>query len=91
MDIYFKADIKDMLVDFLFESDMEEFYFFDCKRYSAASFLISDKEQVSGRADFGMFRIFLDEQIFEAFLAKIKSKFKDENIKIFQTGIAELL
>ncbi len=91
VDVYFRADIKDSLVDFLLENGIEEFYYFDCKRYSLSSFLKSDKEQVSGRMEFGLFKFFVDTQNFQPFLERIKAGFKEGSIKIFQIDVTESL
>lgn len=91
VDIYFKADIKDSLVDFLLENGVGEFYYFDCKRYSLSSFLKSEKEQVSGRMEFGLFKFFVDSENFQPFLERIKREFGDGSVKIFQIDVTESL
>lgn len=83
VDLYFNIEIKDLLVDFLLENKILEFYYFDCKRYSMTSLLKSDKEKVTGRIDFGMFRIFLDFAVFDSFLETIKVNFTNEDVRIF--------
>ena len=83
VDLYFNADIKDLLVDFLLENEISDFYYFDCKRYSMASLRRSDKEKVNGRVDFGMFRIFVDFAVFDGFFETIKGKFTKEDVRMF--------
>ena len=48
-----------------------------------ASLLRSDKEKVSGRVDFGMFRIFVDFAVFDGFFETIKGKFTKEDVRMF--------
>ncbi len=91
VDIYFKADIKDSLVDFLLENGVREFYYFDSKRYSLGSFLKSEKEQVSGRMEFGLFKFFVDGENFQSLLERIKREFKEGSIKIYQIDVTESL
>lgn len=90
MDIYFEMGIKDALVDFLLARGHDDFYFIRCSRYSAEAFLISAQEQVSARREFGLFRLFLDEERAKGLSAKIKEKLQDKSIKIFASDIREL-
>lgn len=90
VDIYFDISIKDELVDFLLASGHDDFYFFACSKYSAASFLVSAKEQVTGRKEYGLFRLFLEEN--ETFLlsGKIKTELNEKSIKIFSYKTSEI-
>lgn len=90
LDIYFEMGSKDALVDFLLAQGYDDFYFFDCNRYSAGAFLISVEEQVSARREFGLFRLFLDPRKAEALAAKIKGEMRDKSIKIFAHDFQEL-
>lgn len=90
MDIYFEIANKDTLVDLLLEEGYDDFYFFPCKRYSAGAFLISTTEQVSGRRDFGLFRLFMHASEAAVLSAAIKKELKDKTIKIFVNDVKEL-
>jgi len=90
LDIYFEMGSKDALVDFLLAQGYDDFYFFNCNRYSAGAFLISAEEQVSARREFGLFRLFLDARKAEDLAAKIKEEMRDKSIKIFAHDFQEL-
>lgn len=90
LDIYFEMGVKDALVDFLLSRGYDDFYFFRCNRYSAGAFLISAEEQVSARREFGLFRLFLEEQDADALASDIKSTLRDKSIKIFAHRLEEL-
>ncbi|MDP3120452.1 MAG: DUF3240 family protein [Sulfuricurvum sp.] len=90
MDIYFEINHKDSLVDFLLSQGYNDFYFFSCNRYGAGAFLKSAQEQVSARADFGVFKLFLDQENILALSSSIKQKLHGKNIKMYTYGISEL-
>ncbi|MCL4432924.1 MAG: DUF3240 family protein [Epsilonproteobacteria bacterium] len=90
MDIYFEINHKDTLVDFLLSQGYNDFYFFFCNRYGAEAFLKSAHEQVSARADFGVFKLFLDQENVLALSSSIKQKLHGKKIKMYTHGISEL-
>lgn len=90
IDIYFEINYKDTLVDFLLSQGYNDFYFFSCNRYGAGAFLKSTHEQVSARADFGVFKLFLDQENILALSSSIKQKLHGKNIKMYTHGISEL-
>lgn len=90
MDIYFEINYKDTLVDFLLSQGYNDFYFFSCNRYGSGAFLKSAHEQVSARADFGVFKLFLDQETILALSSSIKQKLHGKNIKMYTHGISEL-
>lgn len=90
MDIYFEINYKDTLVDFLLSQGYNDFYFFSCNRYGAGAFLKSAHEQVSARADFGVFKLFLDQETILALSSSIKQSLHGKNIKMYTYGISEL-
>lgn len=90
MDIYFEMGTKDALVDFLLAKGHDDFYFIQCSRYSAGAFLVSIEEQLSARREFGLFRLFLDEERAKELSAHIKDKLRDKSIKIFSSDTREL-
>lgn len=82
MEIYIKEDSKDFLVDLLLENDIDEFYFFNCKRYSSKQFLNNTQEQVSGRSDFVMFKIFDFDNTDTSLIEQMKFTFGND-IRIY--------
>ncbi|PAF51959.1 DUF3240 family protein [Helicobacter sp. 13S00477-4] len=90
LEIYSDVKLKDSIVDMLLEEGFDDFYYLDCNKYAATSLLLSEKEQVSGRKDYGLFRIFTQEEIGRALGKKIYSHFGREEIRIiFLAGIME--
>ncbi|MFZ2967819.1 MAG: DUF3240 family protein [Sulfuricurvum sp.] len=83
LDCYFEGESKDLLVDFLLSKGYNDFYFFDCSRYGAGSFLVSLKEQVTARAKWGLFRLFLAEEDPTALVEGIKKVIPQGAVKIF--------
>ncbi|HRF57552.1 MAG TPA: DUF3240 family protein [Campylobacterales bacterium] len=90
VDIYFDMSVKDILVDFLLSNGHDDFYFFVCSKYSAASFLASAKEQVTGRKEYGLFRLFLEEKEAILLSEKIKIELNENSIRIFKYEISEI-
>ncbi len=90
MDIYFDIANKDTLVDLLLEEGYDDFYFYSCKRYGAGAFLVSTEEQVSARADFGLFSLYLQKAEAIVLSGAIKEELKDKTIKIFIEEVKEL-
>lgn len=82
IEIYADEQYKDGLVDMLLEDGFDDFYYFSCHKYGATSMLLSEKEQVSGRKDFGLFRLFLDENVAILVIEKLKERFSEEKIRI---------
>lgn len=82
VEIYADEQYKDGLVDMLLEDGFNDFYYFSCHQYAAISMLLSEKEQVSGRKDFGVFRLFLDESVSALVIEKLKQNFPKEQIRI---------
>lgn len=90
MEIYFEMGNKDALVDLLLARGYDDFYFFQCSRYGAGSFLISAQEQVSARRKFGMFRLFIQSEAIEVLSSAIKSEIKDDTIKMVTYEVNEV-
>lgn len=82
IEVYVDEQYKDGLVDMLLEDGFDDFYYFSCHKYAAISMLLSEKEQVSGRKDFGVFRLFLDDGVVALVIEKLKEKFSKEQIRI---------
>jgi hypothetical protein len=90
IDIYFDMSVKDILVDFLLSNGHDDFYFFVCSKYSTNSFLTSVKEQVTGRKEYGLFRLFLEEKAAHLLSDKIKTELNEKSIKIFSYETSEI-
>jgi hypothetical protein len=90
IDIYFEINHKDTLVDFLLSQGYNDFYFFSCNRYGAGAFLKSAHEQVSARADFGVFKLFLNQENIISLSSSIKQELHGKNIKMYTYGVSEL-
>ncbi|MBB1094583.1 DUF3240 family protein [Rhodopseudomonas palustris] len=90
MDIYFEISNKDILVDFLLAEGYNDFYYFPCKRYGAGAFLVSAQEQVSARAEFGLFRLFLEHENAIILAESIKNQLIGKTIRMYTYGVSEL-
>lgn len=83
VDIYFKATLKDAIVDMLLEDGYNDFFYIRCAKYASISLLKSATEQVSGRQEYGLFRLFLDEQDTQFVVNKLLQAFGKTDLKIF--------
>ncbi|PAF43894.1 DUF3240 family protein [Helicobacter sp. 11S03491-1] len=91
LEIYADIRLKDSIVDTLLEDGFDDFYYFECHKYAATSLLLSEKEQVSGRKDYGVFRIFLTEEIAGALIEKIYKLFGRNEVRImFLSSVNEV-
>lgn len=80
LELYADESLKDSIVDTLFEDGYNDFYYFSCQKYAVASLLLSDKEQVSGRKDYGFFRIYNQEG--KKLADKLYEKFGRDKVSI---------
>lgn len=88
VDIYFPNEFKDSMVDTLLELGFDDFFYFRCSKYASSSMLISAKEQVSARKDYGNFRIFIDDIKYRILQDGIYSRFGDNShIKIYTARV----
>ncbi len=90
LNLYFELESKDLLVDFLLSKGYNDFYFFECSRYGAGSFLVSLKEQVTARAQWGLFRLFLSGEDPHELAQAIKQVIHSSALKIFLHEADEL-
>ncbi|RAX54848.1 hypothetical protein CCY99_01460 [Helicobacter sp. 16-1353] len=85
MQIYFRDNFKDMVVDCLLESEFDNFYYFDCKQYNTKN-LTSAKERVTGRIDYGKIELLVEsrekEQL-ERLANKLYAMFGKEDLRIY--------
>ncbi|PAF53189.1 hypothetical protein BKH42_07260 [Helicobacter sp. 13S00482-2] len=82
IEIYISEQHKDTLVDLFLEDGFDDFYYFSCYQYAASSMLLSEKEQVSGRKDYGIFRIFIQDSTTPTFIQKLKAIFSKDQMRI---------
>ncbi|PAF41777.1 DUF3240 family protein [Helicobacter sp. 11S02596-1] len=83
LEIYADAKLKDGIIDKLFEDGFDDFYYFECYKYAASSLLLSEKEQVSGRKDYGVFKIFVPSDVAKNVAEMIYGLFGKNDIRIF--------
>lgn len=83
VDIYFKDTLKDSIVDMLLEDGYNDFFYIHCSKYASSSLLQSASEQVSGRQEYGLFRMFLDEDKTRFITNKLFQAFGKENMRIY--------
>ncbi|WP_295699153.1 DUF3240 family protein [Helicobacter mastomyrinus] len=87
IDIYFKATLKDSIVDMLLEDGYDDFFHIKCAKYASSSLLQSADEQVSGRQEYGLFRIFLNEQNAHFIINKLLQAFGKTDIRIYTHNV----
>lgn len=88
IEIYFKDTLKDSIVDLLLGNGYGDFFYIPCAKYtSSCSLLQSALEQVSGRQEFGLFRIFTGESEGKIIIDKLKQDFQGQDIRIFTNFI----
>lgn len=87
LEIYFKHNLKDSLVDMLLEDGFDDFFYHKCSKYASTSLLTSPKEQVSGRQEYGLFRICLNDERAKFLANKLLQAFGTEDIKLFKAQL----
>lgn len=83
IDIYFKDTLKDSIVDMLLEDGYDDFFYIHCSKYASSSLLQSAAEQVSGRQEYGLFKMFLDEEKAHFIINKLLQAFGTEHMRIY--------
>lgn len=83
IDIYFKDTLKDSIVDMLLEDGYDDFFYIHCSKYASSSLLKSAAEQVSGRQEYGLFRMFLDEEKAQFIVNKLLQAFGKDDMRIY--------
>ena len=83
IDIYFKDTLKDSIVDMLLEDGYDDFFYIHCSKYASSSLLQSATEQVSGRQEYGLFRMFLDEEKAQFIVNKLLQAFGKDDMRIY--------
>ncbi|WP_334095437.1 DUF3240 family protein [Helicobacter typhlonius] len=88
VDIYCKKELKDSIVDMLLEDGYDDFFYIQCEKYASSSFLKSTIEQVSGRQEYGLFRMFLsDQQGARSVINKLFQAFGTDNVRIYTHSV----
>lgn len=92
IEIYFKDTLQDSIVDFLLSNGYGDFFYVPCSKYtSSCSLLQSALEQVSGRQEFGLFRIFTGESEGQIIIDKLKEDFRGQDLRIFTNFVTSHL
>ncbi|CRF41508.1 DUF3240 family protein [Helicobacter ailurogastricus] len=86
VEIYADLAIKDMIVDHLFAHGHEDFYFGECFEYATSTLLKSEKEQVSGRKDYGLFKLYLEEERAQVLAKQIHALNKEATLYLIPLG-----
>ena len=60
LEIYAETRLKDDIIDILLERRLNDFFYFVCDKYAARTLLQTTREQVSGRKEYGVFKLFVD-------------------------------
>lgn len=87
LEIYFRFNLKDSIVDILLDDGFDDFFYHRCSKYASSSMLHSSMEQVSGRQDYGMFKISLSEDNAKFLANKLLQAFGTDDIKIFKSDM----
>lgn len=87
LEIYFRFNLKDSIVDMLLDDGFDDFFYHRCSKYASSSMLHSSMEQVSGRQDYGMFKIALSEDNAKFLANKLLQAFGTDDVKIFKSGL----
>ncbi|PAF47700.1 hypothetical protein BKH41_07375 [Helicobacter sp. 12S02232-10] len=82
LEIYADTKLKDGIVDRLLEDGFDDFYYFECYKYAATSLLLSEKEQVSGRKDYGLFKMFVADAVGLSLAERIYELFGKTEVRI---------
>lgn len=91
LQIYIDSKLKDHIVDALLERSLNNFYYTDCNKYAAIDLLLSEREQVSGRKEYGSLCLFVKYDVaieLSEFFHQIYGK-EDVNCFVFR-GIERL-
>lgn len=86
--IYFKIEYKDMIVNTLLNDGYDDFYFFECNKYSS-KLLKSAKEKVTGRIDFGKFELILKDEDKDGIINKLYVMIGKKELNIFIRNLEE--
>lgn len=88
LNIYFKIEYKDMIVDSLLDDEFDNFYYFDCKKYDTKR-LLTAKEKVTGRIDYGKLEVLVDSYNKDRLTNKLYSMIGKTDLKIYSSVFQE--
>lgn len=88
--IYFDLRLKDHIVDFLLEQNLNDFYYIQCDRYAAVNLLYSESEQVSGKKMYGLISIFVTREYATEISLAMYEKYGKEDLRCYISDFAEL-
>lgn len=87
LEIYFKDNLKDSIVDMLLEDGFDDFYYHKASKYASTLMLQSPQEQVSGRQEYGVFKIYLYEDRAKFLANKLLQAFGTNDMRIFKSHL----
>lgn len=87
IDIYFKDTLKDSIVDMLLEDGYDDFFYIHCSKYASSSLLQSAAEQVSGRQEYGLFKMVLEPERAQVIIHKLLQAFGRDDMRIYTSTI----
>lgn len=82
LEIFLDAELKNKVVDLLLENDVNDFYCFEGYRYASKELLLSEKEKVSGKKEYVLFKILLNEKEAKKISKIIKAQIDSNRIQI---------
>ena len=80
LDVYMRFEIKDNVIDLLLANGYDDFFFIEAKKYAAKNMLLSDEEQVSGRQNYAIIKLYLNDTAAGMLASLIKEEFKDVRV-----------
>lgn len=80
LDIYMRFEIKDNVIDMLLSNGYDDFFFIEAKKYAAKNMLLSDEEQVSGRQNYAIIKLYLNDTAASMLASLIKEEFRDVRV-----------
>lgn len=86
--IYCKSNYKDIVVDTLLSDGFDDFYFFECKKYSS-KLLRSSKEMLTGRVDFNKFELLTQDSSKDRIINKLYAMIEKGEINIYIRELME--
>lgn len=90
-EIYADIRLKDAIVDMLLERRLNDFFYFVCDKYASRTLLQTSREQVSGRKEYGVFRLFVDYDSADELSRVIYEEYEREGVRCYMLeGVKEV-
>ena len=83
LEIYAEVRLKDDIVDMLLERRLNDFFYFVCDKYASRTLLQTSREQVSGRKEYGVFRVFVDYDSADELSRTMYKKYQREGVRCY--------